>query len=122
MSARAPGKVVLTVPVILLVALVALYLALHGAAWSMSRAHPANIGPAVAPASVPSGATTANQPKPGSATVNQSSSAAGAQSPATGAGNTSGTVAPRGPEDAGPDIVSQRYGSKVCAPKICRPS
>ena len=122
MSARAPGKVALTVPVILLVALLAVYLALHSAAFSISGSHPANAGPAAAPASVQGGTTSSNQQPPGSATVNQSSSGAGAQAPATGAGYPSGPVVSGGPEDAGPDVVTQRSGSRVCAPKICRPS
>jgi hypothetical protein len=120
LSARAPGKLALGVPVILFVALMALYLALHGGPSSIPASHS---GPAVVPASVQGGENRANQPSAGSATTNQSSSGAEAQSqaPATRAGQAPKTVVSGRPEDAGPDVVKQGSGSsqQVCAPKLC---
>ena len=110
MTARAPGKTVL-IPLVLVMALVVMYLALHAGAVSFSGNHGRDTAPVAAPASTQGGATNANQASSGSA----------AEAPSTGAGHSSGTATSGGPEDAGPDVVKQGSGGGVCSPKICRP-
>lgn len=117
MTARPTGKLALTIPLILLAALLVLYLTLRSGAWSL----PGHLAPGIAPAAAPAVTTTIDQPPNSAAGVNPASSAGGGS--ATGAGRPSGTVVPSGgPEDAGPDATQQGSGgSQVCAPKICRP-
>src|SRR5256885_16445299 len=92
MTARAPGKIAF-IPLVLVMALVVFYLALHAGAFSISANHGRGTAPVAAPAATQGGATNANQAPSGS----------GADVPSTSAGHSSGTVTSGGPEDAGPD-------------------
>src|SRR5438445_8960174 len=65
MTARAPGKIAI-IPLVLALALVVVYLALHAGAVSISGNHGRDAAPAAAPASTQGGATNANEASSGS--------------------------------------------------------
>jgi hypothetical protein len=125
MTVRAPGKIAITVPLVFLMAAVALVLLIsHGVTFEGS--HHSGIGtagPAAATAMHRSG-SRAQQPATSQGSnqaTGSSSNGASSQPPSNVAAPSNGSVkVGGGPEDAGPGVVNQQASATSCQPRPCR--